>query len=171
VSERHAGLAIHYFRSVSVQFANIRNPRLACFGSALPLGEVARPAATTRWPSHLVENSSLSASPGCERAGCAAHVTPHRLRHSFATEMLRLGVSLPALMQLLGHKDIRMTLRYVQALSRTCCANSTRLARMSPIRIACPRSRSPKISPAPVSPRSVRRWRQHVIFWRCIAAS
>jgi len=26
--------------------------------------------------------------------------------------MLRLGVSLPALMQLLGHKDIRMTLRY-----------------------------------------------------------
>jgi len=27
--------------------------------------------------------------------------------------MLRLGVSLPRLMQLLGHKDIRMTLRYV----------------------------------------------------------
>ena len=35
-------------------------------------------------------------------------------RHSFATEMLRLGISLPALMQLLGHKDIRMTLRYVE---------------------------------------------------------
>ena len=28
--------------------------------------------------------------------------------------VLRLGVSLPALMQLLGHKDIRMTLRYLQ---------------------------------------------------------
>ena len=28
--------------------------------------------------------------------------------------MIRLGVSLPALMQLLGHRDIRMTLRYVQ---------------------------------------------------------
>jgi hypothetical protein len=28
--------------------------------------------------------------------------------------MVRLGVSLPALMQLLGHNDIRMTLRYVQ---------------------------------------------------------
>jgi site-specific recombinase XerD len=46
-------------------------------------------------------------------AGCASgKVTPHRLRHSFATEMVRLGVSLPVLMQLLGHKDIRMTLRY-----------------------------------------------------------
>ena len=49
-----------------------------------------------------------------KRAGCATHVTPHRLRHSFATEMLRLGVSLPALMKLLGHKDIRMTLRYAE---------------------------------------------------------
>jgi site-specific recombinase XerD len=49
-----------------------------------------------------------------QRAGCSTHVIPHRLRHSFASEMIRLGVGLPALMRLLGHKDIRMTLRYVQ---------------------------------------------------------
>jgi site-specific recombinase XerD len=49
-----------------------------------------------------------------KRAGCSSPVTPHRLRHTFASEMLRLGVSLPALMQLLGHHDIRMTMRYVQ---------------------------------------------------------
>ena len=49
-----------------------------------------------------------------KRAGCCCAATPHRLRHTFASEMVRLGVSLPALMQLLGHKDIRMTLRYVQ---------------------------------------------------------
>jgi site-specific recombinase XerD len=49
-----------------------------------------------------------------QRAGCSTHVTPHRLRHSFASEMVRLGVSLPALMRMLGHKDIRMTLRYVE---------------------------------------------------------
>jgi len=48
------------------------------------------------------------------RAGCTTSINPHRLRHSYATSMLSLGVSLPALMQLLGHKDIRMTLRYVQ---------------------------------------------------------
>jgi len=48
--------------------------------------------------------------------GCTGRVTPHRLRHSFATEMVRLGVSLPALMQMLGHKDVRMTLRYVEVV-------------------------------------------------------
>jgi site-specific recombinase XerD len=48
-----------------------------------------------------------------ERAQCPS-ATCHQLRHNFATEMVRLGLSLPALMQLLGHKDIRMTMRYVQ---------------------------------------------------------
>ena len=49
-------------------------------------------------------------------AGCTGRVHPHRLRHSFATEMVRLGVSLPALMQMMGHRDIRMTLRYVEVI-------------------------------------------------------
>jgi site-specific recombinase XerD len=49
-------------------------------------------------------------------AGCTGRVNPHRLRHSFATEMVRLGVSLPALMQMMGHRDIRMTLRYVEVV-------------------------------------------------------
>ena len=56
----------------------------------------------------------LALADAAKRAGCSCPVTPHRLRHSFASEMVRLGVSLPALMQLLGHNDIRMTLRYVQ---------------------------------------------------------
>ena len=49
-----------------------------------------------------------------QRAGCAQPITPHRLRHTYASEMIRLGVTLPAVMQLLGHKDIRMTMRYLQ---------------------------------------------------------
>lgn len=57
---------------------------------------------------------SSSLADAAVRAHCSGPVTSHRLRHTFASEMLRHGVSLPALMQLLGHKDIRMTLRYVQ---------------------------------------------------------
>jgi site-specific recombinase XerD len=36
----------------------------------------------------------------------------HRLRHTYATELLSAGVSLPVLMKLLGHSDYHMTLRY-----------------------------------------------------------
>ena len=39
---------------------------------------------------------------------------PHRFRHTFASDMIRAGMSLPALMQLMGHSDIQTTLRYVQ---------------------------------------------------------
>jgi site-specific recombinase XerD len=49
-----------------------------------------------------------------QRGGCSAPVLPHQLRHTFATWMLRAGVSLPAVKQLLGHKCLTMTLRYVQ---------------------------------------------------------
>jgi integrase len=39
---------------------------------------------------------------------------PHRFRHTFATDMVRAGISLPALMQLMGHAGIQTTLHYVQ---------------------------------------------------------
>jgi integrase len=39
---------------------------------------------------------------------------PHRFRHTFASDMIRAGMSLPALMQLMGHSDIQTTLHYVQ---------------------------------------------------------
>lgn len=48
------------------------------------------------------------------QAGILAPIVPHRLRHTYATTMLRAGVSLPALMKLLGHRTANMTLRYVQ---------------------------------------------------------
>jgi site-specific recombinase XerD len=57
---------------------------------------------------------SQALADAAQRAGCSSRLTSHQLRHTWASEMLRLGVSLPALMQLLGHKDIRMTLRYLQ---------------------------------------------------------
>jgi integrase/recombinase XerD len=39
---------------------------------------------------------------------------PHRFRHTFASDMVRAGISLPALMQLMGHADIETTMHYVQ---------------------------------------------------------
>jgi len=37
----------------------------------------------------------------------------HRFRHTFASDMVRGGISLPVLMRLMGHSQIQMTLRYV----------------------------------------------------------
>jgi integrase len=46
--------------------------------------------------------------------GITKRIVPHQLRHSFGTEMLRAGVSFPAVMKLLGHQNPEMTLRYVE---------------------------------------------------------
>ena len=48
-----------------------------------------------------------------ERTGIRL-ANPHRFRHTFASDMVRAGISLPALMQLMGHSDIQTTLRYAQ---------------------------------------------------------
>jgi site-specific recombinase XerD len=42
-----------------------------------------------------------------------AIANPHRFRHTFASDMLRAGLSLPALMRLMGHAHIQTTLVYV----------------------------------------------------------
>jgi site-specific recombinase XerD len=46
-------------------------------------------------------------------------ITSHRLRHTFATEMLTAGMSLPGVMRLLGHRDYHMTLRYAAITPET----------------------------------------------------
>lgn len=48
-----------------------------------------------------------------KRAGLEEKVWPHRLRHTYATEMLRAGMPLPVLMKILGHRSVAMTLRYL----------------------------------------------------------
>jgi integrase/recombinase XerD len=42
------------------------------------------------------------------------HANPHRLRHSFGADMVRAGMSLPALQRLMGHSQISTTLLYVE---------------------------------------------------------
>ena len=51
--------------------------------------------------------------------GTLLHVTPHQLRHSFGTSLVNGGISLPALMALLGHVTPQMTLRYAKLANPT----------------------------------------------------
>jgi integrase len=57
-----------------------------------------------------------------DRAAASAglgHLTPHQLRHTYATALINAGVTLQALMSLLGHVSAEMSLRYASLFDST----------------------------------------------------
>src|SRR5213080_4589816 len=68
-------------------------------------------------------------------AGIPTRIVPHQLRHTYASEMVRSGVTLPAVMKLLGHADPGMTMRYVEITSND-LHSEFHLARSQPRHLA-----------------------------------
>lgn len=92
---------------------------------------LARPEGRTKLGAQLRKSlHQISAA-----VGIGARIVPHQFRHSFATEMLRAGVSLPVLMKLLGHKSPKMTMRYVE-VSLSDVEREFQLARLQPRHLA-----------------------------------
>ena len=51
-----------------------------------------------------------------ERSGITKHLTPHIFRHTYATHLLEMGVSIYRLKELLGHSNIINTMVYLHII-------------------------------------------------------
>jgi site-specific recombinase XerD len=68
-----------------------------------------KPLSRRRFQSYVQEAAAA--------AGISKHVSPHTLRHSFATHLLEDGVPLAVIQQMLGHADIKTTTIYTHVSS------------------------------------------------------
>jgi integrase len=98
------------------QITAIRSP-----GRPLPHPRYGRPAQFlfTRHGRRLSQNAVRRELDRAGQAAGLGHVTSHQLRHTYATALVNAGVSLQALMALLGHVSAEMSLRYGRLFDAT----------------------------------------------------
>ena len=97
-----------------------RRARSRCLGSQTPPEDFfVRPDGTPLYPM-LVQRVVKEALTGHSNA---ARLSPHTLRHSFATDMLNNGAELTAVQQLMGHASLATTQMYTHITFRELLKN------------------------------------------------
>ena len=94
---------------------------IRCPGRPMPHPRYRRPAQFlfTHHGRRLSQNAVRAELDWAAETAGLEHITPHQLRHTYATALINAGVSLQALMALLGHMSAEMSLRYGRLFDTT----------------------------------------------------
>jgi len=92
--------------------------------------KVARPR-TWLFPGDLPDQpiTKGAVEAACQKAhrasGLTKPITPHSLRHAFATHLLEAGTDVRTIQLLLGHRSLATTSRYLKVATSTVCATAS----------------------------------------------